>query len=271
LKAIAVGPGYVEPEAYEVTPSGCHRWTRATVSGRPVVYRDGRQQNVRRVMTPGIGPNEVIKLSCGDLLCVNPDHFIRAPSARTYKTGRATGRGLLNDVGMPKPNSYTVNGNGCHLWKGQIDPTKGPVGVYRGKRVSVRSRVMGERQGRIIKSICGEEACINTRHLYKPGEVSAWRRAEFIRRRTHENLTRTPDELRDLRWIRADLARLIDQDPDNRAGMTANARWALEHYAKGFTLAEMAKIANVTPQALSIQIKLADRRLRKYIAGDPLQ
>lgn len=268
-----IGPNWADPATYTLDADGCWLWNHATANGNPLVHRNGRRQLVRRIMAPDVRANQHIEMSCGKKTCINPAHFAVKDLGFTYVEGRATGRGMLDAKGMPKPTSFTVDENGCHNWIGHVHPAAGPIATYRGQAVRLRALILNLRQGEhiYIKAFCKNPACINPAHLYLPRVHAETRQQLFRENRLHVNMTRGPTELRDLRWIRDDLRRLLDLDPTNGSKLTLNARWAVEHYANGYTLGDLAKVADVTRQALSQQIKLADRRLRKYAAQTPLQ
>lgn len=57
----------------------CFLWKRCTCNGHPAMRKDGKTKLVRRILWEsknGPIPNGgIIKTTCGDVLCINPEHF----------------------------------------------------------------------------------------------------------------------------------------------------------------------------------------------------
>lgn len=66
--------------------NGCWEWQGAASRGRPIVTDQGRTRNARRVawVTANrrpLRPGKIVTSTCGNTLCLRPDHLILADSA----------------------------------------------------------------------------------------------------------------------------------------------------------------------------------------------
>jgi hypothetical protein len=71
----------IDPKAYRLTESGCHIWVYTTQDGSPVARLHGRRITVRQWLLD-LPLHSQVTVSCGNRLCVNPDHcapLVRKP------------------------------------------------------------------------------------------------------------------------------------------------------------------------------------------------
>jgi hypothetical protein len=154
-----------KPIEFEINENECYIVTshKPTNTGHVQFFVDGKKKHIHRHMYEEcfgeIKEGMVIKQSCGNKSCINPNHLYTA-----YQTD------AFHKVNIGKrPIDFEINENGCFVVTshkptdtGHVQFGKKKKGIHR----HVYEQMFGEiEEGMVVRHSCDNPTCVNPEHL----------------------------------------------------------------------------------------------------------